>query len=159
MFVVAIVTAKSEEGYPPLSEVKSRIIVLVTNQVKGRSLVQQMKANNADLDKLATEFNTDKVEVNSLTFNSRNLQGFGQEKEVIGSIFALDNNEITEPIAGNGAVFVAKIENIAKASDKEDYNGTIRSTRAAFKQKVDQDMAYRALEESLDVEDNRILFY
>ena len=159
MFVVAVITARSEGGYPPLSEVKTRIVSLVTNEVKGESLVKQMKVNDNDLDKLAADFNTSKVEVNSLTFNSRNLQGFGQERKTIGTVFALNNGEITKPIIGKGAVFVTKVENMAKASDRDDYNGTIRNMQTNFKQKVDQDIVYRALEESLDVEDNRILFY
>ena len=159
MFVVATVTAKSEAGYPPLSEVKERIVALVTNQVKGKYLAEQMKADNNDLDKLATGFNTDKVNVNALTFNSRNLQGFGQERKVIGTVFGLDNGDISEPIPGKAAVFVVKIENMARAHDKENYTGTIRGLRTAFQQKVDQDVAYRALEKSLDVEDNRIIFY
>jgi peptidyl-prolyl cis-trans isomerase D len=159
MFVVAVVTAKSKGGYPPLSEVKSRIVSLVTNQVKGKSLVQQMKPYANDLDKLAAEFNTDKVEVNSLTFNSRNLQGYGQERKVIGTVFALNTGQTTDPIAGKAAVFVVRVENMAKASDKDNYYTTIERLRTDFKQKVDQDMVYRALEESLDVEDNRIMFY
>ncbi len=159
MFVVAVVTAKSEGGYPPISELKERVVVLVTNEVKGKYLVQQMNTNNNDLDKLASEFNTSKVDVNSLTFNSRNLQGFGQEKDVIGTVFALDNNEFTKPIVGNGAVFVVKVENMANATDKDNYTGTIQNLRSAFQQKVNQDVVYRALEEALEVEDNRIIFY
>lgn len=159
MFVVAVVTARSEEGYPPLSEVKSRIVSLVTNQVKGKSLVQQMMPDKNDLDKLAANFNTDIVEVSALTFNSRNLQGFGQERKVIGSVFALNTGEITEPIVGKSAVFVTRVDNMAKASDKDNYNTTIENLRTEFKQKIDQDIVYRALEESLDVKDNRILFY
>ncbi|RLD41052.1 MAG: hypothetical protein DRI89_10595 [Bacteroidetes bacterium] len=159
MFVVAVVTAKSEEGYPPLSEVKVRIETLVLNDVKGEKLVEQMKANNNDLDKLAAEFNTKKVNVNALTFNSRNLQGFGQEKEVIGTIFALNSGDITAPIVGKGATFVVRVDNMAKAQDKESYAGTIQGLTANFKQKVDQDAAYKAIEKSLDITDNRILFY
>ncbi len=159
MFVVAVVTAKSEGGYPPLSEVKSRIAVLVSNEVKGRLLSEQMKPNKQDLDQLAEQFNTEKVDVNALTFTSRNLQGYGQEKKVIGTVFGLEKGDITDPIPGNGAVFVVKIENIAKAQDKDNYLTTINKMHTSFKQRVDQDMAYRALEESLEVEDNRILFY
>jgi len=48
---------------------------------------------------------------------------------------------------------------MAKASDVGDYTNTISKLRSTFKQKVDQDAAYRALEESLDVEDNRLMFY
>ena len=159
MFVVAVVTAKSEEGYPPLSEVKDRIATLVVNDVKGKYIADQMKANSNDLDKLATEFNTKKVNVNALTFNSRNLQGFGQEKDVIGTIFALKASDITAPIPGNGGVFVVMVDNMAKAQDKESYAGTIQTLQTSFKKKVDQDAAYKAIEKSLDITDNRILFY
>jgi len=159
MFVVAVITAKSKEGYPPLSEVKNRIKVLVTNDVKGRELAKRMEASNHDLDKLAAEFKTSIVNVNSLTFNSRNLQGFGQENKVIGTVFALNTGDITKPIAGKGAVFVTKVENMAKASSRDNYFGTAKSMHDEFKQKVDQDIAYRALEKSLEVVDNRLMFY
>ncbi|MCF6169960.1 MAG: SurA N-terminal domain-containing protein [Bacteroidales bacterium] len=159
MFVVATVTAKSAGGYPPLSEVKKRITVLVTNEVKGKYLAGQMKANNNNLDQLASEFNTDKVNVNAMTFNSRNLQGFGQERKVIGTIFGLDNGDISEPVPGKGAVFVVQVENMARAQDRENYTSTIKGMQTTFQQKVNQDAAYKALEESLDIEDNRIIFY
>lgn len=78
---------------------------------------------------------------------------------MIGTIFALNTGNITEPIAGLGATFVVRVDNMAKTSENTDYTNIISKLRTTFKQKVEQDAPYRALEEALDVQDNRLMFY
>jgi peptidyl-prolyl cis-trans isomerase D len=159
MFVVASLKSKTEKGYPELEDIKDRLTVFVTNEVKGEMLAKEMSEFNNDFEQIAQELNLEKVEVNSLTFSSRNIQGFGAENKVIGTVFGLNETEVSDPIIGNGAVFVVKLNKLMKAPEKENYIQNSTTLENAFTQRVNQDFPYRAIEEASEIEDNRSLFY
>ena len=159
MFVVATLKSKTEKGYPELEDIKDRLTVFVTNEVKGEMLAKEMSGFNNDFEQIAQELNLEKVEVNSLTFSSRNIQGFGAENKVIGTVFGLNETEVSDPIIGNGAVFVVKLSKLMEAPEKENYTQNSTTLENAFTQRVNQDFPYRAIEEASEIEDNRSLFY
>jgi peptidyl-prolyl cis-trans isomerase D len=159
MFVVAALKSKTEKGYPELEDIKDRLTVFVINEVKGEMLAKEMSGFNNDFEQIAQELNLEKVEVNSLTFSSRNIQGFGAENKVIGTIFGLNDSEVSDPIIGNGAVFVVKLSKLMEAPEKENYTQNSTTLENAFTQRVNQDFPYRAIEEASEIEDNRSLFY
>ncbi len=159
MFVVAALKSKTEEGYPDLDDIKDRIKKFVMNEVKGNILTEKMKAYGKDFDKLATELKLEKIDVNALTFASRNLQGFGAENKVIGTVFGMNPPEVSDPIAGFGAAFVVNVKKITAAPEKEDYTQNKVALINSFSQRVNQDYPYRALEKAVEIKDNRALFY
>ncbi len=159
MFVVATLKSKTEKGYPELEDIKDRLTVFVTNEVKGEMLAEKMVGLNNDIDQVAQELNLEKVEINSLTFSSRNIQGFGAENKVIGTIFGMNVADVSKPIIGNGAVFVVKLNKQVEAPEKENYTQNSTTLENAFTQRVSQDFPYRAIEEASEIEDNRSLFY
>jgi len=67
--------------------------------------------------------------------------------------------EVSEPIIGNGAVFVVKVNKLIEAPEKESFTQNSTTLENAFTQRVNQDFPYRAIEEASDIEDNRSLFY
>ena len=159
MFVVAVVTKAGEAGYPTLDAVKPRIENLVINELKGKHLTEKMNAFNGDMAKAEADMKLTKTNVNPFLFTSRNLKGFGAENQAIGTAFGLTEGSVSEPVIGNAAVFMIKMNSLTKASAPASYDQTINTLQTAFKQGIEQDQAYRALEESLDVVDNRITFY
>ena len=150
MFVVAALKSKTEKGYPELEDIKDRLTVFVTNEVKGKELSDKMSGFN-DINQIAQDLNLEKVDVNSLTFASRNIQGFGAENEVIGALFGMNAEETSEPIIGNAAVFVAKLNKLVNAPEKENYTQNSTTLINAFTQRVSQDFPYRAIEEASDI--------
>jgi peptidyl-prolyl cis-trans isomerase D len=159
MFVVAALKAKADKGYAELEDVKDRLTVFVTNEVKAKVLEEKMSGYNNDIDQLSQELNLEKVDVGALTFSSRNLQGFGAENKVIGTVFGMNEQEVGGPITGNGAVFVVKLNKLLQAPEKENYTQNSTTLMNAFTQRVNQDFPYRAIEEASEIEDNRSLFY
>ncbi|MCB2207168.1 MAG: SurA N-terminal domain-containing protein [Bacteroidetes bacterium] len=159
MFVVATLKSKTEKGYPELEDIKDRLTVFVTNEVKGEMLADKMSGFENDIDQIAQQLDLEKVEVNSLTFSSRNIQGFGAENKVIGTVFGLNETETSKPIIGNGAVFVVKLNKLMEAPEKENYTQNSTTLENAFTQRVNQDFPYRAIEEASEIEDNRSIFY
>ncbi len=159
MFVVAVLKSKTEEGYPDLEDVKERIQRFVTNEVKGKVLAEKMKAYGKDIDKIAEGLNLEKTDIAALTFSARNIQGFGAENKVIGTVFGTNPPEVTDPIVGYGAAFVVDVKKITKAPEKDDYTQNKVVLLNSFTQRVNQDYPYRALEKAVEIKDNRALFY
>ena len=157
-YAVVVVTKEFEAGIPSLEEVKDQIKPFVVNKVKGRYLAKKMKANG-NLDKIANAVNAKKQSMNNLTFNTRNIVGFGMEDKVIGTVFGMKEGSISQPIVGNAATFVVKLDALHKAGKLPSYNAFISSYLNTFKQRVQQDYPYIAIKDAADIEDNRITFY
>ncbi|MBC8319857.1 MAG: peptidylprolyl isomerase [Bacteroidetes bacterium] len=159
MFVVAVLTAKVDEGYPTLEQVKDRIKQKVYNQLKGEYFTDKMNEYNDDLAEIKANMNVVDKQVNPLYFSSRNLPGFTIENEVMGTVFGMKNGAISKPIIGNSGVFVVKVNDITLAGDITNYTSVITELHTEFKKRVDQDYPFTAVKESLKIVDNRIDFY
>ena len=158
-YAVAVITNEFEAGIPSLEEVKNEIKPFVINQVKGRYLAKKIKAFRGNLTKIAVALNSRKQSMNNLTFNTRNIVGFGMEDKVIGTIFGMKDGSTSQPLVGNAATFVVKLDALQKAGKLPDYNAFVSSYQNAFKQRVQQDYPYVAIKNAADIVDNRITFY
>jgi len=158
-YAVAIITKKYEAGIPSLDEVKDQIKPFVINKVKGRYLAEKMKAFNGNLNKIAGAVNAKTQTMNNLTFNTRNIVGFGMEDKVIGTVFGMKDGSTSQPLVGNAATFVLKLNALNKAGKLPDYNAFVSSYVNAFKQRVKEDYPYVAIKDASDIVDNRITFY
>lgn len=158
-YVVAVVSKKFEAGIPDLDEVKADIKPFVINQVKGKYLADKLKGFNGDLNKMAGAMNLKVQQMDPLTFTSRNLVGFGMEDKVIGTVFGMKAGSTSQPIVGNAATFVVKVNKVVPAGKLPNYNQFVRTLTASFKQRVQQDYPYVAIKDAADIEDNRISFF
>jgi peptidyl-prolyl cis-trans isomerase D len=158
-YVVAVITKKFEAGIPSLKTVKDRIKPFVINRVKGKYLAEKMKAFNGNLDKIASTMKFSKQTMTDLTFDTRNIVGFGMEDKVIGTVFGMKNGNTSRPLIGNAAAFVVKLDALNKAGKMPNYNAFVSSYMYTFKQRVQQDYPYIAIKDAANILDNRILFY
>jgi peptidyl-prolyl cis-trans isomerase D len=122
MYVIATLTKIQEKGIPPLDEVKEMIEPQVKNLKKGEYLVERMKPYASDLGQLATAFNTEVSNITSVTFESRNLAGFGNEPIALGELFALRPAAHSKPFAGSNSAFVVKMTDITKSAERSNYD-------------------------------------
>jgi len=159
MFVVAVVTKKVEEGYPTVDQIKDRIKLKVYNQLKGEYYTKKMNEFDGDFDKIKANMEVTDKHVVPLFFSSRNLPGFTVENNVIGTVFGMENGNVSQPIIGNAAVFMVKVNDITVASDPGNYSAVIAELKADLEKRVNQDTPYNLLKESLDIVDNRIDFF
>ena len=158
-YVVAVVTKEMSAGIPPMDKVKSTIRPFVINKAKGKYLAAKMKAYNGNMSQLAKAMNLKPQEDDNLTFDSRNVNGFGMENKVIGTVFGMKQGEISKPIIGNAATFVVKLNSLTPAPKLPNYNQLVKEMGTAFAQRVFEDYPYIALKKASDVQDNRIKFY
>lgn len=158
-FVVAVLTKIRTKGIPKLEEIKPTLEAAVKKEKKLDMIAEKMSAVKANtLSDLAQSLNARVDTLRDITFYSYNLPGFGREATMIGSIFALNRNEISKPIKGTNYVFVVQVENFTDAPAKADYNFERIQHQNNFQARATNSIT-RALEKLANVEDNRVLFY
>ncbi|MCU0418372.1 MAG: peptidylprolyl isomerase [Cyclobacteriaceae bacterium] len=122
-YVVAIMTGETKEGYKPFEKVKDEIRPTVMNELKGKKIIEKMGAATGSLEEIAKLFGTDGTvnSVNDLKFNSSSLQGVGFDPKAVGVIFSLENGKRSKPVAVEGGVLVAELQNKTIAPAVGDY--------------------------------------
>jgi parvulin-like peptidyl-prolyl isomerase len=159
-YVVAILSTIREKGVIPLEGVKDNIKNFVMNEKKASMIKDKIKSSGStDIYQIARDFNT-KVDTNlTLTFASRNIPGFGSEFQVIGEIFALNEGDVSEPIQGNGGVFVVKVDRFYSPPQPSNYNANRDQMIAAFRSRMSSNPMFSALQKKAKIKDNRLLYF
>ncbi len=158
-YVVAVLTTIREEGESPLAQVKESIKTLVMNEKKAEMLISRLGSNTGDIYSIAREYNT-KVDTNlTITMNSRNIPGFGSEYQVIGRIFSMNPGQVSEPIQGNGAVFVVQLDRFYEPQQVSDYKIYRDQVTNNFRSRISSNPMFTALQEKTEIEDNRLMFF
>jgi len=158
-YVVAVLTVIREEGTIPLADMKENIKNFVLNEKKAELIKERLKGSSSDIYQIARDFNT-KVDTNlSLTFSARNIPGFGSEFQVIGEAFTLNPGEQSEPIQGNGGVFIVILDRFYEPPAPANYVMNRDQLMGAFRQRVTSNGVFTALEEKANIKDNRLMYY
>lgn len=157
-FIVATLTTIREKGNTPLEDIKEQIRPLVMNRKKADLLAKRISDLNAQgIEQIASQMNQ-KVDSATVSFASRNLPGFGSEYELIGTIFALEPGKVSEPIKGNNAVFVVKVNKVTEANPTDDYKATADMLERRFTSRVTNSYM-NVLKDQVEINDNRLMIY
>lgn len=158
-FIVAAVQGTIPEGYRPLNLVSPSLEMELRSQKKGEMIVSNLKAKNlSTLEQYAEAMNTGVNEVSYVGFNTSRISGIGVEPKLNALITLAPVDKLSEPVAGNGGVYVFKVtsKNLdSKEYDEQTQVNTINSANAyryGFQ-------SIQSLIRKADVEDNRIRFY
>lgn len=160
-YVVALLTNIREKGIPPLEDIKKNLEPLVVREKKAEVLIGKINTalnNTKDIYTLASQLKTKVDTLTNISFFSYNLPLYGPEPEVIGNLFSMKKGEMSGPVKGANGVFVAIVDNINKPMNPADLPMVIQQLGNEFGSKAGN-LLFNALEESSDIEDNRILFY
>ena len=159
-FIIATVTEAREEGIPDLDEIREDIMAIAIRQKKYEKMAEQMRQalGQENLDAVAAELQVQVREANDVRFTMVNLPGVGAEPKVIGAIFGLEPNTISQPIKGNTGVFLAEIIRMDDAVTPENLEPTKQQWRNTFANRVQTDV-FQALRNNARIEDNRSDFY
>ncbi|WP_319229892.1 peptidylprolyl isomerase [Draconibacterium orientale] len=159
-FVIAILANKTEKGIAPFENVKARVELAVTKEKKAELLVEKAEAalnDNADLAGAAAALDTEVQTANAINFNSFSVPGIGLEPAVIGTVGALEVDEVSAPIAGNNGVYIVMPTAVNEGAGVD---------VAAEKMRLAQTNTYRVgsavfnvFRNSVEIEDKRAKFY
>lgn len=122
-YIVAMMTGETKEGFKSLDKVKDEITPAVRNDLKGKIIIEKIKAKTGTLEEIAQLFGTDGTvqTVNDLKFNSNSLQGVGFDPSAVGIVFSLENGKRSLPIAIESGVLMAEMQNKTIAPAVGDY--------------------------------------
>jgi len=159
-YIVAVMTSETNDGVRSFESVKEEITQAVRNELKGKKIIETLKAKTGTLEELAKEFGTDATVGSSsdLKFNSNTIPSIGLDPVAVGKIFALENGKRSEPFAGENGVVVAELQNKTIAPAIGDYT--------MFKTQLQQSLDGRsslgiaeAIKESAGIQDKRYKFF
>jgi peptidyl-prolyl cis-trans isomerase D len=161
-FVVAVLKDIQQEGVMPFERAKGMVEPLVKREKKAEILSQRIndaaKTNN-DIVAIASTLGAKVDTLNFVTFNSVNLPNFGREPKVIGEIFALGENVVSGPVAGENAVYVVKVIDFTDNQPDAETLKSIRNVMVnSFRSRASREVI-RAIEDNAKIEDNRILYF
>lgn len=157
-FVIAKVVDISPEGIPPLENIEEEIREIAIQKAKAEMIKEQIAQTGASgVDEIAAQMELEPQSVDNIRFTMNNLQGFGAEPAVVGAVFGLEENEVSDPVEGNAGVFV--IEVLSRTYNQPAQLSAQKTQfQNAFRNRVPNE-AFRALQENADIEDNRHRFY
>jgi len=158
-FVVATLKKIHPKGIAPLEDIKEGIEASVKKEKKVQMLAAKMKeVQTKDLYELAIRLNAKVDTASDITFYTYNIPGIGREPNLIGTVFSLNPNEVSDPIEGINNAFVAKVKSFTDAPAKSDFTFETKQLENNFFARSSSG-TYKALEKLAEIEDNRVLFY
>src|SRR5690606_33867663 len=123
-YVVALLTAKTEEGYAELKDVQDQVVTMVRNEKKAQYIADKIKGMNS-LEEMKNVFGDVASLGNTpdLKLSATVLPGVGYAPKAIGTIFGLiQAGAISKPRQEEIGVIVAKLNAITPAPEIGDYS-------------------------------------
>ena len=158
-FVVAVLSDINKEGVMDAGKARPMVEFLIRNQKKAGVIKKKIGSANT-LEAIATATGSQVLQSDSIRWSSPYIPNVGQELKVIGASFEKNNKgKISQPIAGNGGVFVITTDNIIAEANA---GGTVDQQRAAIAGQAKNAGAYRsveALKKAADIKDERAKFF
>jgi peptidyl-prolyl cis-trans isomerase D len=159
-YVVAILSAINDKGYIPLEKVKDRIVQSVRNEKKAAMLAERLTKSMKTLknfNQLAMQFQS-KIDTTNLTFGGYNNSAIGREPEIVGQLFTCKAGELIGPLKGKYGTYIAIIDNINKAAEKQDFTGERMQQESGFENRA-SGLIYEAIKKAGKIKDNRRNFF
>ncbi len=159
-YVVAVMTAETEEGYRSFDQVKEEITPAVRNILKGKQIIEKLNSQKGTLEEMAKLYGNDGV-VNSssdLKLSSNSMPAAGLDPTAVGRVFSLENGKRSAPFAGENGVIVLELQNKTIAPATENY--------ATFKDELTRNLNSKsglniaeAIKDGSNIKDRRYRFY
>lgn len=159
-FVVATVSKVREKGTKPLADVKDDIELILRKDKKAEIIkAELMNEKNAgsSMEQIAMKRNLNVESALEISFSSFSIPNAGIEPKVIAYATSMEEDKISEPIAGENGVYLIRVTNIEEP-EVADYTMEKNRLRSNFASRVGFE-AYEALKKIADIKDNRAKFF
>ncbi len=160
-YVVPVLTAVNEEGIMSAANARPLVENIIRNRKKADQIKQKLKSATS-LEAAAQATGQQVIKADSIQFSNPFIPNVGQEAKVVGAAFNKDYQaKISEPIPGNGGVFVIKTEAVSAIPNPNfDVIGQqammLQNQQRAFS---DPRLVLEILKKSAKIKDNRANFF
>ncbi|UTW63747.1 peptidylprolyl isomerase [bacterium SCSIO 12741] len=155
--VIVAVTGVTSKGTLPLEEVRDQVEEEVKKELKAEWIKNKI-GSNTDLDAVVSSTGGRKEQNIAVTFNSFSIKGIGNEPAVLGTAFGLEQGQTSDPIAGNGGVYVIRVDSKTPNQNSADVEQLKNQIAGDYARRVDAEV-FEALKEKGNVVDNRSDYY
>jgi peptidyl-prolyl cis-trans isomerase D len=159
-FVVAVLTNETEKGAADFRDVKALVARALKEELKGEIIKEKLKGLSGNLNELAAAYGSDaKVfSTSDLKISSNSLPNVGQAPNVVGTIFGMELNQQSKPLAANNGIVIVNVLNKTPAPEIADYSSYKNQLAESRKNSVSFQIK-SAIEEKADIVDERYKFY
>ncbi|MDX1741821.1 MAG: peptidylprolyl isomerase, partial [Rhodothermales bacterium] len=159
-FMVAEVESIQEEGYRPLSEVRSEIEPRVRLEMKRDIQIAKIEdAAAVSLSDLAEKLGVSVRTANALTIANAVVPGLGREPKFVGTAFGLPQGQMSGAVGGQSNAFVLDVVNIAEPAEiTDEEKERIRNQLETQRRSIVRSQWLASLREKADITDNRRIF-
>ena len=156
--VVAVLTDIKERGVPSFENVKDQMKIKVIKEKKGEMWAAKMKGSS--LQEIATANGLTVKRSENVSLRNVNLPEAGiseQEFALVGSAFGLPKDKVSEPIVGEGGVYVIqRMTDVIEAQSLDNYATEKESVLMGIKSSIAQRI-FGSYRESADIDDRRFI--
>ena len=155
--VVAALSAIQPEGMSKFEDVKEQIEPAVLNMTKGAYLNQKI-GSNTDLRSLAQEYDVEVDTSSNINYTTQFATTIGNEPDVIAAIFDLEEGETSQPIIGQGGLFVLRL--LSKIENTDALNvASLRTATNSQGRNIARNSTVSSLMDGAKIKDMRSKFY
>ncbi|MEX2588678.1 MAG: peptidylprolyl isomerase [Chitinophagales bacterium] len=155
-YVVALLENAKEKGPAKVKDVRSQLELAVKREKKAAIL--SPKLEGSDLQSIADKNSVSVKSASGLSFSNNFITGVGLETKVVNKLLALEENSLSEPLAGNNGVFRAKVTAKSVPASLSNYAQQKMQMTTQFQTGL-QAKVTEALKKASDVKDERYKFY
>jgi len=155
-YVIAQLTATYKEGLMNAEDASATVLPKVRKEKKAAQIIEANKGKS--LEDFAKSNNVSASIASALTVKSPTIPGSGREPLVVGTAFALDQDETSGLIQGESGVFMLKVAKKEEATKLDNYSTYANSLKSSGAARVNT-AVYSALKEGAEIIDNRASFY
>lgn len=160
-FIVVQLLERIPEGTRPFSEVRNQIESIVKNNKRKAAMlnkVRELYSGISSLEELSENSAKEVQMAENIRMSSNNIPGAGREPGIIGRVFSMEQDQISDALEGQNAVFVIRVNEIERA----DPNEMSQTKRSEIKNRLEQQkfIAFNQvfideLKEDSNIRDNR----
>jgi peptidyl-prolyl cis-trans isomerase D len=160
-YVVPVLTQVAEEGIMTAQKARPMVEFLIRNEKKASQIISKIGSANT-LEAVSKAVSQPISQSDSILFSSPYIPNVGQELKLVGASFNKQYQaKVSEPIPGNGGVFVLKTNNVSAVANP-DFDAA--QQQAALQQMQQRNISnpqalLEVLKKTVKIKDNRAQFF
>lgn len=155
-YAVVQLTKKYKKGLMAPEDASATALPEIRKERKAEQIIAANKGKA--MDAIAADNSVSLGNASAVTMKSPTLPGAGREPLVVGTAFALDQDQTSGLIKGETGVFMVKVTKKEEAPNVENYSTYANSMRSSAAARVNG-AVYNALKDKAEIEDKRATFY
>jgi peptidyl-prolyl cis-trans isomerase D len=158
-FVIGVLTAKREDGFTAIDEIKDELEAGAIKEKKAVQFVADLEAAKAgDIQTIADNANLPLEIKDGVSFSANAIQGLGREPALLGAVSGMKVSAVSAPIKGEQGVYVVYLESKSETPAQADFSNNKTILNSSLSSRVDYEV-YEALKKKADITDNRSKFF